>query len=257
MKKLFINKYFLTFAGIILFFLLWYLIYLGVGQNRAVFPGPIETIEEAFSYLGSQYLYKSIWGSLSRMLIAFGMASGAGILLGVLVGNITPMKHVFNPTITALKAIPTAALVYLFLILSNLKDAPIYVVMVIVFPLVYEATVAGYSNVDTQLVMASRVDGARSLMCNLKIKFPLSLPYIGVGVLASFSLSFKVEIMAEVITGSTGYGLGTVIRATQGADPTDMVTIFGYSLIAVILVLLISISVDLIKDRLKKSKLAY
>ena len=40
--------------------------------------------------------YKCIWGSLERMLIGFGIASVAGIILGVIVGNYTSLKYVFN-----------------------------------------------------------------------------------------------------------------------------------------------------------------
>lgn len=251
MKKLFINKYLLTILGIVFFFLLWYFIYLGAGQNRAVFPGPIETIEEAFSYLKDEFLYKCIWGSLSRMLVAFSLASTLGILLGIIVGNVTPMKHVFNPTITALKAIPTAALVYLFLIISNLKDAPIYVVIVIVFPLVYEATVAGYSNVDPQLVMAARVDGAHYFRNNLKIKFPLSLPYIFLGLISSFALAFKIEIMAEVISGTSTYGIGTAIQDSFGYSMKGLVPCFAYSFIAIVIILLMQLIFHFLKKLIK------
>ena len=137
MKKYFINKYTLSFLGIIVFFLFWTILYLIAGRTEAVFPDPLSTIKEMFIYLGDAYTYKCIWGSFLRMLIGFSIASILGIIVGMIVGNFTNLKYVFNPTIIALKAIPTAAIVFLFLVLAGLKNAPIYVLGIIVFPMVY------------------------------------------------------------------------------------------------------------------------
>ena len=83
MKKYITNRYTLTGLGIILFFLLWYLIYIIAGQNIYVFPGPLSTIKRSFELFGDSYLYKCIWGSLYRMLIGFSIASLIAIMIGM------------------------------------------------------------------------------------------------------------------------------------------------------------------------------
>ena len=150
-----------------------------------------------------------------------------------------------------LKSVPTAAVVFLFVVLVSPRQAPILVTMLISFPILFEAISSGIKNVPEGPIQAAKIDGANLIKTNLKIKIPLALPYIGVGILSSFSLSFKVEIMAEVITGSTKDGLGCLIRACSDNDPTNMVPIFGYSLIAVILVLLISLLADFAKNKIR------
>ena len=253
MKKFISNKYILFGLGIVLFILLWEVISLCFDINGMIVPSPIDTTVRMFQLLGDPYTYKCLGFTLLKVLIGFSISFAIAFVLGIFAGNSKTVAGLLKPSMVIIKSVPTATVVFLFIILASPKDAPILVTMLISFPILFEAVTSGIANVDKETIEASKVDGADYIKRNIFIKIPLSLPYIGVGVLASFSLSFKVEIMAEVITGSTGYGLGTVIRATQGADPTDMVTIFGYSLIAVILVLLISISVDLIKDRLKKA----
>ena len=64
--------------------------------------------------------------------------------------------------------------------------------------------------------------------------------YILLGISSSFALSFKIEIMAEILTGNTSLGLGSAILSAQRNDPTNMIPIFSYSLLTVIFVLLIS-----------------
>ena len=247
MKKYFINKYTLSFFGILLFFAFWTIVYLIAGRTEAVFPDPISTIKEMFIYLGDAYTYKCIWGSLKRMLIGFSIASVLGIILGMIVGNFTNLKYAFNPTMIALKAIPTAAIVFLFLVLAGLKNAPIYVVGIIVFPMVYEATVSGYNHIDKDLINTLRVDGGNNLYSNFKVKLPLSFPYIALGLISSFALSFKIEIMAEVISGSSSYGLGRAIQVSYINSTNGMVPTFAYSLIALIIMLLVTLIVDIIK----------
>lgn len=247
LKKIITNKYLLTFLGVIFFFLLWFVLYFVAGQSQAIFPSPIETIKQMFVFLGEQYTYRCIWGSLSRMIIGFSIASILGIVIGMIVGNLTSLKYVFNPTIIALKSIPTAAIVFLFLVLAGLRNAPIYVVGIIVFPIVYEATVSGYRNIEKDILDALKVDNHRKIYGNFIIKFPLSFPYIALGLISSFALSFKIEIMAEVISGSSSYGIGRAIQVSYINAENGMVPTFAYSLIAILVVMIISLVFVILK----------
>ena len=242
MKKYITNRYFLTFLGVILFFLLWYLIYILAGKSIYVFPDPFTTIKRSFELFGDAYLYKCIWGSLYRMLIGFSIASIIAIFLGMIVGNCLKLKHVFNPTMIALRSIPTAAIVFLILHLAGFDNASPYVVGVIVFPMVYEATVSGYQHIDKQVLMAMKLDGNSYLQKNFKIKLPLSMPYIAVGLTTSFALSFKIEIMAEVISStSKDVGLGRAIQYSYFNSQDGLISTFAYSLVAIIVMLLITL----------------
>ena len=252
MKKFITNKITLTVLGIVLFFGLWYLIFILAGSKNTVFPDPISVVQEAMTYFAKPYLYKCIFGSLYRMLIGFLSAALLGIVVGMIVGNKITIKYVLNPTITALKAVPTAALVYLLLVLTGFKNAPIYIVMVIVFPMVYEATVSGYQNIDKDVLMAMRVDSANKVYNNFVIKFPLSLPYILVGLTSSFALSLKIEIMAEVITSSSDvYGLGRAISVSFLSQENGLIPTFAYAFIAILLMLIFDLLIYIVKKVFK------
>ena len=253
MKKYITNKYTLTVFGVVLFFLLWCLISLIVEQHygiesKFIFPNPFIVIEEAFSYFKDPYLYKCIWGSFYRMLIGFGVGSILGIVVGMIVGNFIKIKYVFNPTIIALRSVPTAALIFLLLVIVGFEHASLYLVILIVFPMVYESTVSGYQNIDEQMLMAMRVDGANPLSKNFKVKLPLSMPYIATGLISSFALSFKVEIMAEVITSSSKfYGLGRAIAVAFGNQSNGLVSTFAFAFIAILVMMLVSLIIWIIK----------
>ena len=246
--KLITNKYLLTVIGVGLLFLIWYILYLATGQSIYTFPDPGSVLLKSFELMGKPYLYKCIWGSLYRMIIGFSIASILAILLGMIVGNFTKLKHVFNPTMIALRSIPTAALVFLILRLVGFQNASIYIVVVIVFPMVYEATVSGYQNIDSDIKNSVRVDSNSAFYSNFKVMLPLSMPYIAVGLTSSFALSFKIEIMAEVLTSSSDfYGLGNAISIAFSNQTDGLVSTFAYSFIAVAIMMIVSLIIYIIK----------
>ena len=216
-----------------------------------VFPGPVESFRYAFYLLGREYTWRCIASTMSRMLKGFTISLILGIAFGVLSGNSSFFKQLIQPGIIALRAVPTASLVYLFIVLAGFKEAPVYLVMLISFPIIYEGVLGGIRNISASIVNAMKVDGASFFKSNLKIRLPLAMPYIIVAMTSSFSLCFKIEIMAEVITGASDAGLGSAILGMRSSDPTNMVPIFGYSLIAVGLMLIIDRIGGRIKDKIK------
>lgn len=248
MKRFIYNKFTLLFLGTIFVILIWFLISLIMDRNGAIFPSPILTFESFVKLLGESYTYKCLLYTLMRMSAGFGLSFALALVVGIIAGNHPNVYQFLKPLMVVIKSIPTVALIFLFVVLVAPKDAPILVVMLICFPILYEAIAGGIANIDKDIINASRVDGATYLKSSLSIKLPLALPYIIVGMVSSFALSFKIVIMAEVITGSTKNGLGSAIRDVQTNDPTNMSTIFAYALIAVIFMLLITLVEEIIKS---------
>ena len=84
---------------------------------------------------------------------------------------------------------------------------------------------------------------------NIHIKIPLALPYILISLSSSFALSFKIEIMAEVITGTTFPGLGSAIATSRKIDPANLSPVFAYSLIAILIALILTFIAKRMKIR--------
>ena len=252
MKKFITNKYVLTILGCLLFFLIWIIISVSVNETTMIFPDPLKTFAEAGRILSKSYVYNCLLWTMLRMVIGFSISFILAMVFGLLAGHFPSLKTLFNPIVVALKSIPTAALVFLFLVISGAKYAPIYVVILISFPILYEAISSGVYNIPEEMLDASLVDGSKGLSTILHIRLPLAIPYILVGVASSFALSFKIEIMAEIITGDTSHGLGSAIAAAQKNDPSNMVPIFAYSLIAIVFILIVTIIEDVITRFVKK-----
>ncbi len=239
------NRYIAYIIGIILLIGLWQVFSLLIGERVMILPGPGDTLEYAIYLLSRDYTYRCIGSTMGRMLAGFGLSFIAALILGVAAGNSEFLAEMFRPLLVVLRAVPTASLIYLFIVFSGFKKAPMLMVAMICFPIIYEGVKDGIRNVPISLINAARVDGSSLLEENIRVRLPLAVPYIIVALATSFSLSFKIEIMAEVITGSTNAGLGSAIAGARASDPTNMIPIFGYSLIAVGLMLMIDMMAQL------------
>lgn len=255
MKRFITNKFILFSLGILSLVVVWFIFALLFDRNGSIFPSPILTFDRLFVLLGDPYTYTCLLYTFIRMIIGFFSSFALALIFGILAGNHPSLYQFFKPLMVTLKSIPTVTLVFLFIVLFAPKDAPIFVVMLICFPVLYEAIAGGINNVDKQVIEASRIDGASYLKRTIFIKLPLAVPYIIVGMVSSFALSFKIEIMAEVLTGYTRNGLGSVIQFARNDNPSDMSTIFAYALIAIIIMLIVSLFEEIVKIQLKKMNL--
>lgn len=250
MKKFFTNKYVLFIGGILFLFLIWFLISLIFKGNSMIFPDPLDVLAEMVVLLGKPYTYQCLALSLAKMLCGFTISLILAFIAACIVNNNESRYLFFSPFITTIKSVPTAVFVFLLMVLIGNEFAPAIIVVFLAFPILYESIVGGMRSIDPSIYNAADVDGTGTFSKLFKIQLPLAIPSLLVGIVSSFSLSFKVEIMGEILTGYTKNGLGSLIKGVQVADPTNMVTIFAYSLIAVLLMVGISIIANLTKKKM-------
>ena len=249
-----LKKTLFTTLGILLILIAWLITSSMIKNSDMIFPNPIKTLEETFKLLGKSYTYGCIWQSVLKTLVGFSISFVLAMILGTLSGIISNIKHVISPFMSVLKSIPTASIIFLFLLFVGSKNVPIVMVGIISLPIQYEAILRGYENLDIELINAAKVDGASAFKRIIHVDIPNITPYVLVGLASSFSLSFKIEIMAEVISGSTSQGLGSAIASCQKSDPTNMVPIFAYSLITIVIVAILSFLLYLVEKRMNKLK---
>ena len=245
------NTYFIYTLGLIFVFCLWFILTYTIGKGNYYFPSPIETIKKMGELLSSSYIYKGIGWTLLRTLIGFAGALIVAFILGTVAGQYQKVYLFLRPLMLVMKSIPTAALVFLFLVLSGSKFAPVYIVFLISFPILYEAIAGGMHNIEDEILDSLKIDATPFVTSVTKVKLPLAVPYLIVGLTSSFALSLKTEIMAEIITGDTNYGLGSMISTYRNIDPTDLTPIFAISLITLIFILIIDLIGMLINKHFK------
>ncbi len=223
-----------------------------VDLSSSIFPTPIKTFKLMFEYLGQKETYRYLGFSIIRLIIGFAASFLLAFLLGIIVNNNDTLYKFFTPLMTFLKAAPTATFIFLFVVLTDGYQAPVFVVILIAFPILYESIVSGLKSTDSNVLEAAKVDGSGKLKTLFFIQLPLGMPYIALGIVSTFALAFKIEIMAEIVTGITEGGIGAMISSYKILSPSDITPMFAYSLMAIILVLLVSILTSLLKSKIGK-----
>ena len=203
-----------------------------------------------FELLGQRKTYGYLGFSIIRLLVGFIASFILAFLLGILVNNSEALYNFFTPIITFFKAAPTATFVFLFLVLFGGRNAPALVVIVMTFPILYESIVSALRSTEETVLDAARIDGASKVKTLFFVQLPLGTPFIVLGLVSTFGMAFKVEIMAEIITGITKGGIGTMINISQLIDATDLTPMFAYSMMAIILVLIVSIATSVLKNKI-------
>ena len=244
------NKYFMFFLGFLFLIGVWSLVSAIVDINSMVFPSPWATFKLMFQLLGQKKTYRYLGFSIIRLLVGFVASFILAFLLGMIVNNSEALYNFFTPIITFFKAAPTATFVFLFLVLFGGRNAPALVVIVMTFPILYESIVSAIRSTDETVLDAAQIDGSSKLKTLFFVQLPLGTPFIVLGLVSTFGMAFKVEIMAEIITGITKGGIGTMINISQLIDATDLTPMFAYSMMAIILVLIVSIATSLLKNKL-------
>ena len=190
--------------------------------------------------------------TLLRTLAGFAFAFLIALVLGILAGSFPKFKVFLTPLVTVLKSAPTAAFVFILLVISKSSIAPIYIVILLSFPILYESIIGGINSISEEINDSLKVDSGNFFYSLFRVKLPLSLPYVVVGLASSFALSLKTEIMAEIITANTSYGLGSAITASRIKDPSDLSPIFAIAFIAISIILIVDIVGIVIKNKYEK-----
>lgn len=198
----------------------------------AVFASPNEVLGALLSKLESGTLITHIWASLSRVLTGFGLAFVVSIPVAFLMAWYDPFRHIVEPWIQFVRNIPPLA--YVFLIIAALgigQTSKIAVIFIAAFLVMVVTIYQGVKGVDTTLIKAARVLGAKQTDIFFKVTIPASTPFILVAARLGLSTSLTTLMASEIVGGDKG--LGMMIQQASGYYQMDTV-LLGIILLGVI-----------------------
>jgi len=182
-------------------------------------PPPSE-VARTLGWLAENGLGAHLAASTLRVAIGFLAGAGAAVLLGTLVALDRRAAAVFDPTLQALRAIPSLAWVPLLLLWFGIDELPKLVLIAIgaFFP-VYTGVVSGFGGVDRKLVEVAQLYRLPPLALVRRVLLPAALPAILTGLRTGLSLAWMFMVAAELIAATRGLGyLLSDGRETSRAD---------------------------------------
>lgn len=162
--------------------------------------------------------------SLTNLVIGFTIAVCFGILTGLLFALIPPLSEFFSPLIHFYRAVPSVAVIPVFISLLGFgNEVRLLVIVLAAFPPTWIATMDGIRAVEPQLNEVVKVFRMTNVERVFGVLLPSALPQIFTGMQASLQFSFVVLIATEMLGSSVGIGAMTIL-AQQSFASVDMWT---------------------------------
>ncbi|MGE7413797.1 ABC transporter permease [Methylobacterium tarhaniae] len=178
----------------------------GLAQGRLV-PPPSRVLATLWGLSASGELWTHVLASLSRVAAGFGFGAVAGIAVGALTGTLPLARRLVDPSLQALRAIPSIAWVPLFILWFGIFEASkITLIAVGVFFPVYLGVAGAIAGVDRKLVEVGRVFRLSRLALARRILLPAVLPATLVALRTGLGLGFMFVAAAELLGASEGLG---------------------------------------------------
>jgi NitT/TauT family transport system permease protein len=228
------NRYYF-FISVTILLVLWQIIAMVVNWET-IFPTPISTAKELLRIITTKQFFEIIFRSLYRCFLSFLISAFFGILLGTLAGRFSKIEYLMEPLVTAIRALPTVAIILVSLVWLSTDMVPVFVGFLVSFPIVYSTAFTGYRSVDRNLIEMGRLYkiGRRKMV--KEIYMPSIIPFINSSIILGVGLNLKVIIAAEVIS-QPGFGIGTSLQIERFS--INVAGLFAWGAIVIFIVFLI------------------
>ena len=194
------------FLHAIIVALWWGSVGLGVFEAYQLPPPPV-VLDAAIGLWRRGLLQLDVLATAARVVEGFGIGSAVAVVLGTIVGVTRRSEEFFEPTLQALRTVPTLAWAPLLLLWLGIDEAPkITLVAIGAFFPVYVNLVAGIKGVDRKLVEVARVFDLRGVDIARRVVLPASLPDLLTGLRLGATQAWLFVVVAEFFGSSRGLG---------------------------------------------------
>lgn len=203
-----------------------------------LYPGPADVLDALGSAAASGHLATAIATSLGRGGFGFLLAILIATPLGLLLAEVRWLRRAVGPILSGLQVLPSVAWVPAAILWFGLTDAAVYFVVLLgAVPSIVNGLLAGIDQVPPQLRRVGVVLGANRRELQTRILFPAALPGYVAGLRQGWAFAWRSLMAAEIIAGSLGFGLGSMLEQSRElADlPTVLATILTILVVGIVI----------------------
>ena len=173
-------------------------------------PAPLLVAEHLVQQLSTTQFYMHIGVSVRRVLIAFSLATGLGVAVGILMGRWRVATDIMMPYIEILRPIPAVAWIPLAILMFPSEETSIIYITFLgaFFPIVLN-TVHGVQQTPEALIRVALAFGANNRAMLRHVILPGALPSIMAGLAIGMGVSWFSLLAGEIISGQYGIGYFT------------------------------------------------
>ncbi len=201
-------------ASIFIFLALWDFGHQMYGD--LVLASPSQTFCRLEHMLLVENMWPEIQITLKRALWGFGISLVSGTVLGALAGRFVTASMMSRPIVTILTGMPPIAWIVLAMIWFGLGDRTVvFTVVVASFPIVFSGALQGARTMENQINEMADSFQTPPLMKLTDVYFPHVFSYLFPSYIAALGMSWKIVVMAELLTTSDGVGAALAVTRSH------------------------------------------
>ena len=203
----------------------------GLSNGRLV-PPPSRIVATLIELARSGELARHVGATLYRVGLGFLLGTVAGTALGAAAGYWSLARRLLDPTLQALRAIPSIAWVPLFILwLGIFEPSKIALIAVGVFFPIYLGVMGAILAVDRKIVEVGRIFRLSGAAMIRRILLPAVLPAYVVSLRAGLGLGWMFVVAAEFMGASEGLGYLLIDGQQLGKPAQIMAAIIVFALL--------------------------
>jgi sulfonate transport system permease protein len=197
-------------------------VYFKLSSGRLV-PPPSVIYRTFVELAAAGELQRHVLVTSQRVIIGFAFGVITGTLIGALAGYSALTRRLIDPTVQALRAIPSLAWVPLFVLWFGIfEGSKVTLIAVGVFFPVYLGVMEAIMSVDRKLVEVGRAFRLSPAAMVRRILLPAVLPQYVVSLRQGLGLGWMFVVAAELLGASEGLGY-LLIDGQQLGKPAQIV----------------------------------
>lgn len=185
--------------GVVLIIAVWKIGAVFAG-TEVILPGPLTVAGSLLDVVRSPGFVYALGATALRGLGAFFLSALSGLLCGVAAGLSTVFRNLIKPLVIIIKSTPVMSFILLALIWFPSGIVPVFVSVLMAFPIIYENTVAGIRNVDSRLIEMARVYRVPRSRILRTILLPGLYTFFMAGARTGLGIIWKAVIAAEILS---------------------------------------------------------
>lgn len=194
----------------------------------------------AYEVIVSGELAPHFFASMERILLGFTAAIIVGTIGGIALGVSGFWGKVLRYYVLVGMAVPGLFVVIFVAMAFGLSSTtPMISTAIITAPFIMDIIQSGVEDIDSELLNMSSAFNISRLRVYRRMLFPAILPEVFASIRFSFSVAWKVAVLAEVVISNVG--IGFLIR--ENMNRLSMVGVLKYVTVFVIVMMLIEYGV--------------
>jgi sulfonate transport system permease protein len=170
-------------------------------------PAPTVIGQTIYQLAVAGDLWKHVGITMARVVVGFLLGASAGTLFGGLTGYVPVARKMLDPTLQALRSVPSIAWVPLFLLWLGIEEtSKIALISLGAFFPVYLNLSVAMRHLDPKLLEVGKLYRLSTLQMVRRLILPAALPEYIVGLRSGLGLAWMFVVAAELLGASSGIG---------------------------------------------------